>query len=96
MCDKVRAKIGRPLWLTMVLIIVVGGIVMNIFFFYLVTWRHLMSGVSIENVIINALWLFSGALLGLCGYMLGGGAAWLARMSRPQVGMVFDSRTKEI
>ena len=42
---------------------------MNVFFFYLVTWRHLLSG----------------ALLGLCGYALGGGAAFLARMSRPQV-----------
>ena len=42
---------------------------MNVFFFYLVTWRHLLSG----------------ALLGLCGYTLGGGAAFLARMSRPQV-----------
>ena len=42
---------------------------MNVFFFYLVTWRHLLSG----------------ALLGLCGYTLGEGAAFLARMSRPQV-----------
>ena len=69
MCDKIKAKIGRPLWLTMVLIIVVGGVVINIFFFYLVTWRHLLSG----------------ALLGLCGYTLGGVAAILAGMNKSQV-----------
>ena len=42
---------------------------MNIFFFYLVTWRHLLSG----------------ALLGLCGYTLGGGVALAVRMNRSQV-----------
>ena len=42
---------------------------MNIFFFYLVTWRHLLAG----------------TLLGLCGYTLGGGAALLARMGRAEV-----------
>merc|ERR1719410_1171805 len=69
LCEKIKSKIGRPLWLTCVLLIVVVGIVMNVFFFYLVTWRHLLSG----------------ALLGLCGYTLGGGAAFLASMSRPQI-----------
>ena len=62
-------RIGRPLWLICVLAIVVGGVVMNVFFFYLVTWRHLLSGAS----------------LGFFGYALGGGAAVLARMERPQV-----------
>ena len=42
---------------------------MNIFFFYLVTWRHLLAG----------------AMLGICGYTLGGGAAVLARMNRAEV-----------
>ena len=42
---------------------------MNLFFFFLVTWRHLLSG----------------ALLGLCGYTLGGGASLLAGMTKPQV-----------
>ena len=53
-----------------VLGIVIGAVIMNIFFFYLVSWRHLLSG----------------ALLGLTGYTLGGGAALLARMEKPQVG----------
>ena len=69
LCDKVKGKIGRPLWLLCVLGIVIGAVIMNIFFFYLVSWRHLLSG----------------ALLGLTGYTLGGGAALLARMERPQV-----------
>ena len=51
------------------LVLVIGGVVMNLFFFYLVTWRHLLSG----------------ALLGLCGYTLGGLAATLAGMNRSQV-----------
>ena len=49
--------------------LVIGGVVMNLFFFYLVTWRHLLSG----------------ALLGLCGYTLGGVAAILAGMNKSQV-----------
>ena len=69
----------------MVLIIVVAGIVsdkvkmsedlifflqaMNVFFFYLVTWRHLVAG----------------ACLGFLGYTFGATAATLARMGRPQV-----------
>jgi len=69
LCEKIRTKIGRPLWLTCVLVLVVGGVIMNLFFFYLVTWRHLLSG----------------ALLGLCGYTLGGGASLLARMTKPQI-----------
>ena len=69
LAEKIRTKIGRPLWLTCVLVLVVGGVIMNLFFFYLVTWRHLLSG----------------ALLGLCGYTLGGGASLLARMTKPQV-----------
>ena len=51
------------------LIIVIGGVVMNVFFFYLVTWRHLLAGMS----------------LGFFGYACGGGAALLARMEKPQV-----------
>jgi hypothetical protein len=63
-------RFGRPLWLLCLLAIVIGGVVMNIFFFYLVTWRHLLAGAS----------------LGFFGYTLGGGAALLARMERSQVG----------
>ena len=44
---------------------------MNLFFFYLVTWRHLVAG----------------ACLGFLGYTFGASAALLARMSRPQVGI---------
>ena len=51
------------------LALLIGGIVMNLFFFYLVTWRHLLAG----------------ALLGLCGYTLGGGAATMAGMNRAEV-----------
>ena len=51
------------------LVLVIGGVVMNLFFFYLVTWRHLLSG----------------GLLGLCGYTLGGLAATLAGMNKSQV-----------
>ena len=43
--------------------------VMNVFFFYLVTWRHLVAG----------------ACLGFLGYTFGATAATLARMGRPQV-----------
>ena len=42
---------------------------MNLFFFYLVTWRHLVAG----------------ACLGFLGYTFGATAAILTRMSRPQV-----------
>ena len=42
---------------------------MNVFFFYLVTWRHLVAG----------------ACLGFLGYTFGATAATLARMGRPQV-----------
>jgi len=66
---RVKTKIGRPLWLLMVLIIVVAGIAMNLFFFYLVTWRHLVAG----------------ACLGFLGYTFGATAAILTRMGRPQV-----------
>ena len=44
---------------------------MNLFFFYLVTWRHLVAG----------------ACLGFLGYTFGATAAILTRMSRPQVMM---------
>ena len=51
--------------------------IMNLFFFYLVTWRHLVAG----------------ACLGFLGYTFGASAALLARMSRPQVGItgIFDT-----
>ena len=62
-------RIGRPIWLLCVLAMVIGGVVMNVFFFYLVTWRHLLAGAS----------------LGFFGYTFGAGAALLARMERPQV-----------
>jgi len=69
LAETVKSKIGRPLWLICVLAMVVGGVVMNVFFFYLVTWRHLLAGAS----------------LGFCGYTLGGGAALLVGMDKPQV-----------
>lgn len=69
LAETIRTKFGRPLWLLCLLAIVIGGVVMNIFFFYLVTWRHLLAGAS----------------LGFFGYTLGGGAALLARMERSQV-----------
>jgi len=69
LAETIRTKIGRPLWLSCLLVIVIGGVVMNIFFFYLVTWRHLLAGMS----------------LGFFGYACGGGAALLARMERPQI-----------
>jgi len=69
LCDKIKGRLGRPLWLLIVVAIIIGGSLMNIFFFYLVTWRHLLAG----------------AMLGLCGYTLGGGAALIARMSRAEI-----------
>jgi len=74
---RVKAKIGRPLWLLMVLIIVVAGIVMNLFFFYLVTWRHLVAG----------------ACLGFLGYTFGATAAILTRMTKPQVMLTLTMMT---
>ena len=41
------------------------------FFFYLVTWRHLLSGAS----------------LGFFGYAFGGSLALLAKMEKPQVSL---------
>ena len=64
-------RIGRPFWLLCVLAIVIGGVVMNVFFFYLVTWRHLLSGAS----------------LGFFGYAFGGSLALLAKMEKPQVSL---------
>ena len=42
---------------------------MNLFFFYLVTWRHLVAG----------------ACLGFLGYSIGAAAATTARMDRAKV-----------
>ena len=53
---------------------------MNLFFFYLVTWRHLVAG----------------ACLGFLGYTFGASAALLARMSKPQVGMTWIFGTFEL
>ena len=54
--------------------------IMNLFFFYLVTWRHLVAG----------------ACLGFLGYTFGASAALLARMSKPQVGMTWIFGTFEL
>ena len=51
------------------LLFLILGMVLNSFFFYLVSWRHLLSG----------------SLLGLLGYLLGGCAAVAVRMERRQV-----------
>ena len=58
LCEKIKNKIGRPLWLTFVLAIVIGGVIMNVFFFYLVTWRHLLSGALLGKILddINSIW----------------------------------------
>ena len=48
--------------------------VMNLFFFYLVTWRHLVAG----------------ACLGFLGYTFGATAAILTRMTKPQVMLTAD------
>jgi hypothetical protein len=45
------------------------GLSNNIFFFYLVTWRHLLSGF----------------LLGAFGYMFGAGLAWICQQGKPQI-----------
>merc|ERR1712080_382706 len=49
--------------------ILIGGVVTNFFFFYLVSWRHFVAGAS----------------LGFLGYFTGGSLAIMAGMTRPQV-----------
>ena len=63
-----------------VLAIVIGGVVMNVFFFYLVTWRHLLSGAS----------------LGFFGYAFGGSLALLAKMEKPQVSLGNCQKTQSL
>ena len=36
LCEKVRERFARPVWLLILLAIVIGGVVLNLFFFYLV------------------------------------------------------------
>lgn len=64
-----REKISRPFFVLCLLILPAVGTWNNIHFFYLATWRHLVSG----------------TLLGLGGYIAGASLAFICRMKRPQI-----------
>ena len=57
------AKVSRPFFFLVLLILPVAGTYHNLHFFYLCSWRHLVSGVA----------------LGFSGYILGATLAALAR-----------------
>jgi len=64
-----REKISRPFFFICLLILPAIGTWNNLHFFYLATWRHLVSG----------------CLLGFGGYIAGAGLAFICRMKRPQI-----------
>merc|ERR1711860_360393 len=64
-----REKISRPFFFICLLILPAIGTWNNLHFFYLATWRHLVSG----------------CLLGCGGYIAGAGLAFICRMKRPQI-----------
>ncbi|XP_023320699.1 sodium/bile acid cotransporter [Eurytemora carolleeae] len=64
-----KEKISRPFFFTCLLILPAVGTWNNLFFFYLATWQHLISG----------------TLLGLVGYAFGAGLAFLFKMDKPQI-----------
>jgi len=69
---KVAEKIGklsRPFFLTCLIIFPCVGLANNYHFFYLCTWRTVVSG----------------AALGLLGFSFGAGLAWLCRQDRAQI-----------
>lgn len=63
------ARVSRPFFFLVLLILPVAGTYHNLHFFYLCSWRHLVSGIA----------------LGFSGYILGATLAALARQSRPQI-----------
>ena len=64
----IRQKISRPFFLICLIILPVMGTTANLHFFYLCTWRHLVSG----------------ACVGLLGYLFGAGVAWIFCQDRPK------------
>ena len=65
-----RKKLNiRPFFLLCLVVLPAVGISNSLYFFYLVTWRHLLSGF----------------LLGTLGYMFGAGLAWICRQEKPQI-----------
>lgn len=62
-------KVSRPFFFVVLIILPCTGTWFNLHFFYLCSWRHLVSGVA----------------LGLLGYILGAVFATIARQSRAQV-----------
>jgi len=64
-----KEKVSRPFFFLCLLIIPTIGTWNNIHFFYLATWRHLVSG----------------CLLGFGGYMAGASLAFICRMSKSQI-----------
>eukprot|EP00092_Neocalanus_flemingeri_P008615 GFUD01009284.1.p1 GENE.GFUD01009284.1~~GFUD01009284.1.p1 ORF type:complete len:470 (+),score=105.83 GFUD01009284.1:48-1412(+) len=62
-------KISRPFFLLCLITLPIIAVVTNIHFFYLCTWRHIVSG----------------ACLGFLGYIFGAGLAALFRQGKPQI-----------
>jgi len=67
--ELLKKKVSRPFFLFCLLIMPAIGIWNNIYFFYLCEWTHLISG----------------ALLGIAGYTMGAGLAFVFRMGKPQI-----------
>ena len=58
--------ITRPFFIMCLIILPVAGTVSNLYFFHLVTWRHLLSGFC----------------TGTCGYLIGALLAWVCRQGK--------------
>jgi len=69
LAEKVKNRIGRPLCLLIVILILLVSVYTSRNIAYLFSWRHIVSG----------------AALGFSGYICGGLAAYLARMPREQI-----------
>lgn len=64
-----KEKVSRPFFMLCLLVMPAIGIWNSIYFFYLAEWQHLISG----------------CLLGVCGYTVGAGLAYIFRMGKPQI-----------
>jgi sodium/bile acid cotransporter 3/5 len=62
-------KFARPYFMLCLVVVPSVGLLTNTYYFYLVTWRHLLAGL----------------LVGALGYLSGAGLAWICRQGRPQI-----------
>jgi len=67
--SQFKAKVSKPFFLTVLILAPITAMIDNRHFFYLVSWRHIVSGMS----------------LGVLGYIFGAACAAMARMGKPQI-----------